>query len=511
MAGLTFSRAAIASIVAVALTGGLVAESTGVRQAGQTKAQPIPAHPRDLKFGPLDYTPPESSKHRHVIAGVAPAYLVEDHDLPLVTVTVHIRGGSYLEPKGKEGLAALTGGQMRAGGTAAMSAEQFDEEVEVLAANISSGLGPTSGTASVNFLAKEMDRALQLFFDMLKAPRFQTDRLDLARSQALQAMERRNDSTEDIEEREWLRLIRGPDHFASRRSTKASIDSISREDLAAFHQQIVHPGAFVISAAGDFETADLKARLERVLGAWPAKAAPPPPPAPTHMPAPGVYVVNKPDVNQGRVSIGHVGHRRGDPDEVAIEMMNDILGGSGFTSRITNRVRSDEGLAYSAGSSAAPGVYYEGQFVASFQSKSATVAQAAQIVIDEIERMRNEKPSADELTTVKNYAVEVFPRYFSSASAIASTFANDELTGRDPAYWKTYRERVRAVTADDIQRVARRYLQPDKLVILAVGAVDDMLKGNPDKPQYSIEKLAKGRPITRIPLPDPLTMTYPTQ
>ena len=105
----------------------------------------------------------------------------------------------------------------------------------------------------------------------------------------------------------------------------------------------------------------------------------------------------------------------------------------------------------------------------------------------------------------------MFPRQFASAGATAGLFANDELTGRDPKYWKTYRDRVRAVTVDDVQRVAQKYLQPDKMVILAVGNVDDMLKGNADKPEYSFDKLRKGGEITRIPLPDPSTMVYPKQ
>jgi zinc protease len=231
-------------------------------------------------------------------------------------------------------------------------------------------------------------------------------------------------------------------------------------------------------------------------------------PKPDYVPVPGIYMVNKPDVNQARVSIGHLGIMRGNPDEFAIDMMNDILGGSGFTSRIMNKVRTDEGLAYDAGSSFSAGVYYEGQFRAAFQSKSATAAQAAQIVLSEIERMRIEKVSVDELETVKNQAIEVFPRIFASARAIAETFANDEYTGRDPKFWETYRDKIKAITIDDIQRVARQYLHPDRLVILAVGNVDDILKGSPEKPEYSFRKMADGK-IILIPLPDPFTMIYP--
>lgn len=471
----------------------------------------VPAHPRDLKFEPLTFTPPDAAKHRRVLKNKVPAYMVEDHDLPLVTVMVMVRAGGYLDPKGKEGLAAAVGSQMRAGGSGALSAEAFDEEADFLAANISMGLGPTSGSASVNFLAKDADKALDLFFGMLRQPAFQQDRFDLYKTQALQSLERRNDNTAGIESREWGRLMYGPDHFSNVPVTKASVDAMTRDDLVAFHKQWIHPGSFIFAISGDFKPDEMAAKLEQRMAGWtsPAGAKVPPVPKPSQAPAPGVYMVDKPDVNQGRVSMGHIGIERGNPDEYAIELMNDVLGGSGFTSRITNRVRSDEGLAYSAGSGFGVGTYYPGVFRAGFQSKSETVAQAAQIVLDEIERIRKDPVSEEELQTVKNSAIEVFPRQFSSAAATAGLFASDELTGRDPSYRKTYRERIRAVTVADVQRVAQKYLQPDKLVILAVGNVEAMLKGSADKPQYSFEKLRGGRPITRIPLPNPVTMEYP--
>jgi zinc protease len=220
--------------------------------------------------------------------------------------------------------------------------------------------------------------------------------------------------------------------------------------------------------------------------------------------------VNKADVNQGRVSIGHIGAMRDNPDYYALTIMNDILGGGGFTSRITSRVRSDEGLAYSAGSSYGFGIYNPGIFRASFQSKNPTTSQALEIVMEEINRLRTTKVTAEELETAKNFLIEVFPRNFSTAAQIAGNFAQDEFTKRAPDFWTSYRDRVRAVTADDVQRVAQKYLQPDKLVVLVVGNIDEITKGNPDKPQYSLLKIAKDGQIRRIPLPDPLTMVYPS-
>jgi zinc protease len=490
------------------LAFGLVAMS-GVFAQGSPG---IPKHPRDLKYSRLDFTPPQASTYRVVLSNGVVGYFVEDHDLPLVNVSVTVKAGSYLDPAGKEGLASAVGSQMRAGGTQRWKAEEFDEETDFLAANISSGIGGASGFASVNYLAKNADKALELFFEMLKHPAFQQDRLDLFKSQSLQQMERRNDSTASIEGREWNRLLRGEKHFTNAFTTKSSIESLTREDLLAFQKKFIHPGNILLAVSGDFQTADMKARLEKAMADWTfVREAGVPVPKPEFEPVPGLYMIHKADVNQGRVSIGHIGIQQGNPDEIAVDLMNDILGGSGFTSRITNRVRSDEGLAYSAGSSYAAGDFYQGVFRAGFQSKSATCAQATQIVFDEIQRIRNEKVTAEELETIKNSAIETFPRLFSSAGAIASTFANDEFIGRNPKYWQAYRDKVRAVTVEEIQRVAQKYLVPEKLVVLAVGNVDDMLKGDPDKTQYSFMKFARDGKVNRMPLPDPLTMIYPKQ
>lgn len=482
-----------------------------------SRAQSVPsfqisAHPRELKFSPLNYEPPKPSQYRRVLSNGVVAYLVEDHDFPLVNVSAIVRTGEYLDPKGKEGLAAMTANQMRAGGTTRLGADAFDEEAAFLAANISSTMSGTQASANLNCLSKDLDRALELFSEMLRAPRFQEERIDLYKNQTIQALERRNDQTDAIQSREWARLMRGDSHFSTAWDTKASIDSISRQDLLDFHKQYYHPGNFLFAVSGDFDSQTIITKLERMLSDWPnSKAQVPPIPKPSHVLQPGVYMVNKPDVNQGRVSMGHPSTTRDNPDFYALSIMDDILGGGGFTSRIMSRVRSDEGLAYSAFSDYGFGIYYDGVFQAGFESKSPTCAQATDIVLEEIQRVRREKVSQEELETEVNYAVEVFPRYFATAAAVVGTFANDEYTHRKPDFWATYRERIRAVTAEDVLRVAQKYLMPEKMVILAVGNVDEMLKGNPDKPEHSFKKLAANGEIRRIPLPDPLTMVYPKE
>jgi zinc protease len=498
----TFSALLLALVLLTAAPAALLAQTA--------QPQGVPAHPKELKYTPLTYTPPKRASFRHVLSNGVVVYAVEDHDLPLVNVSTLVRTGTYLEPADKVGLAGLVGSQMRAGGTQKMTAEQFDEAADFLAAQISSGVGSTQGSANLNLLAKDLDKGLALYMDMLRTPAFQEDRLKLAKSQILQQLERRNDNTTVIEAREWGRLLQGSEHFSTRDMTKASVESITRQDLVDFHQRYYQPAGFIIAASGDFKTPELLAKLEAAFKGWPSnKMAVPDVPKPTQTPVAGIYAVHKPDVNQGRVSIGHVGSMRDNPDAYALEIMNDILGGGGFSSRIMSRVRSDEGLAYSAGSSYGMGVYYPGTFRAAFQSKSATTSQAIQIVLDEINRIRTAKVSAEELETSKNSAIETFPRIFSTAAQIAGTFAQDEYTKRPADYWDTYRQRIAAITADDVQRVAQKYLDPSKLVILVVGNIDDITKGNPDHPEYSLTKLAATGQIRRIPLPDPLTMVYP--
>lgn len=490
--------------LALALAGTIAAGS------GAGAQQQVPSHPRELEFEPLDFEPPDPAEIRHELVHGAVAYVVEDHELPLVNVQLLVRTGDYTEPASAQpGVASLTGSQMRNGGTASLTPSELDEELDFLAAQMGTGIGSTSGSAAVNCLTKDLDRCLELFFEVLTAPRFDAERLELATSQILQSMEQRNDSTASIEGREWNRLMYGPDHFSTRMETAAQIEAIAPEDLHAFHGWAIHPGNFVFAVSGDVDPADIVARLNATLADWPVGDAPQPVPDPTSRPLPGLYLVNKADVNQGRVSIGHRGLEQGHPDRYAVQLMNDILGGGGFTSRIMSRVRSDEGLAYSAGSSFTLGTHYEGTFRAAFQSRSEAVARATQIVLEEIERIRTEPVSDEELATSKASFIETFTTNFASAAQVAGLFAGYELTGRDPSFLETYREDLAAVTADDVLRAAREHLHPDQIVILAVGNVADMLAGDPDHPDVQLEALAPGGHMVRIPLPDPLTMEYP--
>ena len=477
--------------------------------AAETEIAP---HPSRLKFPTLTYDPPQPDEHRHELPGGAVAYVVEDHQLPLIDISISIRTGGYLVPKEMLGLASSTGSQIRAGGTKTISAREFDEQAAFLASELGSSIGSTSASADLNCIKQNLEPTLKLFFDMLKNPGFDPERLQLSVARQLQGMQRRNDQTAGIEGREFARLLRGDDHFSTWQSTQASVEAITTEAMAEFHQRYYHPGSMVLAISGDVDTKQILERLgSEMTAGWPASSKPnvPKVPAPAHTPKAGVYMVNKLDVNQSRIAMGHIGIQRDNPDHLAVGVMNHILGGGGFTSRIMSRVRSDEGLAYSAGTGFQAGTYYPGIFHAGFQSMNGRCAQATTIVLEELDRIRQEKVSEEELAIAKNFSIEIFPRFFATASAVAGTFADDEYTGREKGYWDKYRDRIAAVSVDDVLRVAQKYLHPEQLVILGVGNVEEMLAGNPDQPDFQFAKLAKDKEIHRIPLPDPMTMEYP--
>jgi predicted Zn-dependent peptidase len=465
---------------------------------------PLKSHPDQLEFPDLQFEPPEADSFRVTLDNGIPVYIAEDRMFPLVNVRLYFRGGSYLLPDGKEGLAGMTGEVWRTGGAGDLDARALDEELDFLAARLSTGIGELTGSVTLNLLSKDLDRGLEIMMDVLLKPRFQEDRLEKAREDLLAGMRRRNDRAGQIESREWSRLIYGEDFWANRLPTEASVAGIERQNLIDFHRSLLNPANMILVAAGDFDREEMLARLNATFGKLTGdQPALPPIPQPTRKPEPGVYLVNKPDVNQGRVSIGHLGVKLPMDNEFGLRVGNDILGGGGFTSWLMTSVRSDEGLAYSAGSSAGIGRAYPGVFRASFQSKSSTCSKAAQLTVELINKLILEGVAEDELSTSKNSFIQTFPNWFQSAIQTVSLYAQDELIGRPHEYWKTYRQNVSEVTTDAVKAAAREHIHPDNLVVLVVGNIDEILKGHPDHPEASFEQFGK---LVRLPLRDPMTL-----
>jgi predicted Zn-dependent peptidase len=486
---------------------------------GQTlasSADGIPDRPEKLSFAPLKYEPPVADNFRVQLKAGPVAYLVPDRERPLVNITLYVRTGSYLEPAGKEGLAELCGWLLSHGGAGTNSADQLEERLAFLAANLGTSIGDTEGTVSLNLLSKDLDEGLGILRDVLYAPKFQDDKITLRQSQMLQEMQQRNDDSSSIEGRETGFLSRGEKFFENHYSTSNSLANITHSDLVKFHFNYFQPKNFVVGVSGDFDREEMIAKLEKLFAGGPTpsmelngidKTIPNAIPTNFVFAASGVYLVNKPEADQGRVTMMLPAIMRDNPDYYACLVMNYILGGGGFSSRLMGRVRSDEGLAYDVHSRFPGGVYYPGIFSIGFQSKSRTVAYAAALCLEELKKISAEPVSDKEMAIAKNAFINTFPQKFATKSAVADIFAGEEFTGRhasDPAFWKNFRDHIRAVTKEDVQRVAKKYLAPENLVVCVVGNKGDILLGHPDHPAKLPELL--GGKFTELPLRDPLTM-----
>jgi len=471
--------------------------------AATVSAADIPDRPEKLVFPDLTFDMPDADSLRFELVDGTPVYAKKDSQFPLTSISVYFRGGRYLEPEGKAGLAAIAGDAWRSGGAGEFTAQDLDEELDFLAANLSTNIGDVSGSVTLNVLSKDLDTAMAILMDVLTKPRFQEDRFDKTKENMLQAMKQRNDDTADIEAREWDRLIFGDSYWMNRLATEASVDAIAAADCKSFISSLMRSGNLVVAVAGDFQQAEMEALLNRTIATLPKLDEPLPEiPQPSPTTAEGVYVINKTDVNQGRVSIGKIGSRLGAPNQFPLMVGNDILGGGGFTARMMKTIRSDEGLAYSAYSGLDFPVTIPGTFRAYYQSKSSTCAFAAEIFFDLLKSMRAEPPTDEELRTSKASYIETFPRRFASAGQIVGLFAIDELLGRPHSYWASYRDKIAAVTGADVQKAMAAELDPDSMIMLVVGNIEEIMKGHPEH-EAMISDFGE---ITKLPLRDPMTL-----
>jgi zinc protease len=471
-------------------------------------AQGTVDRPEKIAFRPLKFELARSQEFKATLKNGIPVYIsAEPEGVPFVRMTVSLRGGSYLDPKGKEGLASLAGSQLRAGGTEATPADVLDERLEFLAANIQSGLGDTSGAVSMSFLEKDLKEGMELFLQVLTRPAYAQDRLDQIKAAIRQRLAARNDNVPEIANTQLGYLLNGEQHFSTASVTAASLDSITREDLKAFHARLLHPGNLVVTVSGKFKRPAMLELLNRTLGTLkpgPAAKLSPQVPPPDFPRQPGIYVVDK-DVPQSTVRFVLPGLRRTDPDWHAAIVMNQILGGSGFTSRMMKKIRSDEGLTYGIGTGFGEGPFWKGNWSCGFQTKNLSVAYALKLAFAEMERIKTESVGAEELNVIKDGIIQAFPGEWSNRRQLLGTLANEHLVGWPEDWWVDYREKVQAVSAEDVQRVARKYLDTRQLVILVVGRASEVEAGDA-KDHPGLLKDVAPLPLKRLPLRDPLTL-----
>lgn len=442
----------------------------GARIAGRGDEQkkiPVPTHPSELApFKPLVYHPPKPDIV--TLENGMTLYIMEDHELPLFQAFAYIRTGAIYEPEDKLGLAGLVGRVMRTGGTKQWTGDELDEELEYLAASVETAIGQDAGTASVSSLSKDMDRAIEIFADVLMHPAFRQDKIDLAKQRTIEGIRRRNDNPGSVAYRAFRQVVYGKDSPWAREPTIETIEGITREDMIAFHQKFYHPNNMMLGLTGDFNKDDIIAKIERAFEGWESVEIQfPDVPRAEETFTSGPYYVEK-DITQSNIWIGHLGIHMLNPDWYAVRVMNRIFGVGAMTSRLGKEVRSNRGLAYAVSGAVTIGPD-RGIFYAMCQTKAQTTAEAISAMMEVIEHMRTDPITDEEFNTTKERLTNSFVFEYTSSEQIVERRMWLKYYGFADDYLENYLSNIQKVTKEDVRRVAQEYMHPDRAAIVVVG------------------------------------------
>lgn len=396
-------------------------------------------------------------------------FLLENHELPVVSGSAIVRTGNLFDPPAKRGLAELTGTVLRTGGTREMSGDQLDELLENMAASVESSISESRGSVSFSCLRENTDKVMAIFHDVLTSAGFRQAKLDLARTQMRSSIARRNDDPAGIASREFSSILYGRESPYGWNIEYEHVDRIGRDDLVAFYKRYFFPANIMLAVYGDFSSAEMRARIERMFAGWDYRQ-PPVPRFPEFVAkaAPGVYFAARADVNQTFFEIGHTGGLLSDPDYPALQVASNILG-SGFTSRLMRRVRTELGYAYNIGASWGAGYVSPGLFEISGSTKSKTTVETIREIRQELAKLRGAEVTAEELKTAKDAVENSFVFFFDTPARTLSRLVMYEYYGYPADFIFQYQKAVSQVTRADVLRVARKYLRPENLTIVAVG------------------------------------------
>ncbi len=389
-------------------------------------------------------------------------------ELPLVTLELLIKAGTLEEPRGKEGLANLTA-SLLANGTKSRTSTKIAEELDFMGARLGAGGGSDFATVSLTVLKKDLGPALDLFKDILMNPTFPAAEVKRKVSQFKAALASEEDEPMVVASRTFGRELYGPFPYGHPvMGTPRGLSAITRKDLVEFHRKYYRPNNAVLTLVGDLTPEEAKQWVVKTWGDWaaapiPAAKLPAIPPLAQRK----VVVIDK-DITQANIILGNLGIARQNPDFYAFQVMNYILGGGGFASRLMDDIRVNRGLAYSVYSSFAPGLE-PGPFTVALETKNAASGEAITQVVEQLRRIRTQPVTPEELKDAKSYLIGSFSRKMDSLSKRAWLLGYVEVFGLGLDYPWRYPDLIEHLTPADIQKVAEKYLHPEKYLLVIVG------------------------------------------
>ena len=407
-------------------------------------------------------------------------FLQEDHELPLIDGLARIRGGSRSEPAAKAGLTDIYGEVWRTGGTGTQTGDQLDDFLEIRAARVESANAPDSTMLSWSCLKNDFEAVFKVFNDLLRNPEFRQDKIDLAKGEAFDAISRRNDDVSGIAAREMTKLAYGADNPYARVPEFATVAAITREDLIAWHKAQIQPNNIILGIVGDFDPAQMEAKLRQAFGDWPKGPAWQEKKIDFQPAKPGYYLVPKEDVNQSSIRMVKLGTLRSNPDYFAIQVFNDAFGG-GFQSRLFRNIRTARGLAYGVGGGIGTAFDHPGILQIAMGTKSGSTVEAIQALYEEIDNLKTHPLTESEIKDAKDSILNSFVFNFDSPDKVLRERMAYEFYGYPADFLEKYRAGIEKVQTADVARVAEEYLHRDQLAVLVVGNTKEF-----DKPLSSL-------------------------
>lgn len=419
---------------------------------------PRPTAPRPVKFPP--YQMKTLSNGLQVIA-------VSHHEQPAISLRLIVRAGSTQDPAEKPGVASLVAALLDQG-TGTRTAEKIANTIDSIGGAMGAGSGSDLTFVNAAVMKDSLNVGLDLVADVVRNPAFAPEEIERQRQQILSTLTVTYDDPDYIAGVVFERLVYGFNAYGKPDSgTPASIASITREDLARFHERWFGANNAILAIVGDVTAEQAFAGAERAFGSWERIDAAPTTSEDAPPPTRRIVLVDKPGTVQTEVRVGHIALPRKHPDFLALDVATKILGGEGGN-RLHRVLRSERGLTYGASASMVA-LRDSGHIVADTDTRSGSTPEVLRLIVDEIARLQRQRVSDRELEDAQAYLTGSFPLTIETPGAIALQVLNAVFYGLDLSELETYRERVNAITPDDIQRVARKYLQPGRLSIVLVG------------------------------------------
>ena len=438
--------------------------------SAQGRAWPSEEPPRPLPARPVTFPPYEIRK----LANGLQVVLVSHHEQPAVSVRMLVRAGAAHDPKGKMGLAMLTAAVLDQG-AGSRTAEQVADSIDFIGGILGTGAGTDLTYVNTVVMKDSLPLALSLLADVVRRPTFAPEEVERQRQQALSGLKVAAEDPDSVANQVIDRLIYGFHPYGlPGNGTPQSLASLTRDDVVAFHRQYYVPNNALLAIVGDVPLDEAMKGVEQSLGDWKAQEVPAFKPIEPPQPTRRVVVIDKPDSVQTEIRVGQLGIPRRHNDYLAMDQTIKILGGEG-ANRLQQVLRSQRGLTYGA-SADLDSYKMTGGIVAETDTRTDATAEALRITIDEFYKLQRERVYDGELESAQAYLAGNFPLTIETPDAIATQVLNQLFYELPLNELQTFPERVKSVTADDVQRVARSYLRPDRLAIVLVGNANAFAK-----------------------------------